>query len=143
MRGITLIELLIILGVIAALVLISLPVYRSFQPTLQLGGAARELVTDLRYIQQLAVTEQSEHCLKFFPAENKYQLLRCEATDYLEEKILPEEISTTTISEFTNDEIRYNPYGAVKESGSITLENTDNKIKNILVKPSGFVGITD
>jgi competence protein ComGD len=143
MKGITLTELLIILGVIAILVMIGLPIYQSFQPTLQLGGAIREVVADLRYIQQLAVTEQVEYCLKFFPADNKYQLLRCGSPDFLEEKTLPEEISTTTVSGFTDNQVKYNPYGAVAEQGSIILENTDNRTKTILVKASGFVEMAD
>ena len=70
-------------------------------------------------------------------------MVQCGEANPFKEKILPEEITTLTVAGFTNDEVRYNPYGAVKEAGTITLKNTKNDTKTILVKPSGFVEISD
>ena len=139
----TLTELLVIIGIIGILTLISIPAFRLFQPTLQLSSLSRELVSDLRYAQQLTLTEQIEYCIKFFPLEKKYQLLQCEETTPLKEKVLPEENTDLTVVGFTDNEVRYNPYGAVSEEGTITLKNSKNETKTILVKPSGFVETTD
>jgi len=147
--GFTLIELLIIVGVIGILVGISIPVFKRFQPVFQLNGAVRGLVTDLRYAQQLTVTEQKEHCVRFFPEseypENKeYKIIQCqdpEAEEILK-TISLQEIDSITITNFSNNEARYNPYGAVKEAGSITL-GINGKVKTIDVRPSGFVRITE
>ena len=143
LTGFTLIEILIVISVIVILVGISVPVFRRFQPGLQLSGAVRNLVTDIRYTQQLTVTEQVEYCLRFFPLEKKYQIIQCDQSQPLLEKFLPDKIKTLTLTGFTNDEVRFNPYGAVKKSGTITLENIQNETKNIEVRPSGFVRITD
>ncbi|GAI55728.1 unnamed protein product, partial [marine sediment metagenome] len=62
----TLAELLVIIGIIGILALISIPAFRAYQPNLQLSSMVRELVTDLRYAQQLAVAEQVEHGIRFF-----------------------------------------------------------------------------
>lgn len=140
-KGFTFIELLIAISVIGILTLISVPTFRTIQPTLQLSGVSRELISDLRYAQQITVTEQVEYCVLFFPTDKKYQIIRCGGTQPIKEKIFPDEIQTVTVSGFTNNEVRYNPYGAVKEAGTIILENTKNITKTILVRPSGFVKI--
>jgi prepilin-type N-terminal cleavage/methylation domain-containing protein len=140
-QGITLIELLTVIAVIGILALASIPAFRAYGPRLELSGTVRDLISDLRYIQQLAVTEQKECCIKFFPAEKKYQILQCGEETILKEKILPEEIQTLIVSGLTDNEVRYNPYGAVRESGSIVLNNTKNQTKTISIKPSGFVEV--
>jgi len=139
-KGFTLIEVLIISGVICILAVATIPAFRSYGPVLELSGTVRELVSDLRYIQQLSVTEQKEYCLKLFPAEKKYQMLQCGSETILKEKILPEEIQTLTVNDFTDNEVRYNPYGAAKEAGSIIL-TSQRETKIISIKPSGFVEV--
>ncbi len=142
-EGFTLIEFLIVIGIIVILAGISIPTFRSFQPGLQLSGAIRDLVTNLRYAQQLTVTEQVEYCVQFFEAEKKYQIIQCDQDQPLLEKLLPSEIKILTISGLSNNKVEFNPYGAVKESGAVTLENTKNKTKTVEVRPSGFIKITE
>jgi len=143
LNSFTLTELLIIIGIIGTLVLIGIPVFRNFQPTLQINGITRELATDLRYAQQLSIAEQIAHGVRFFSLEDKYQIIRYGATEeILKERLLPEGIDFQQISGFTNDEIKFNPYGAAKEAGEVTLINSQNKTKAIEVKISGFVKIS-
>jgi len=66
LKGFTLIEILVVIAILISLTLISIPFFNSFKPTLQLGSVTREIIADLRYIQQLTITEQVEYCLKFF-----------------------------------------------------------------------------
>lgn len=144
--GFTLVEILVVIAIIVIIIGISIPTFRTFQPTLRLNGVVRELVSDLRYAQQLAVTEQLEYCLRFFPGNKKYELIKCqdpEAEEILKTVFL-QDISSMVIAGFNFDnEARYNPYGAVKESGNIVLENSEGKIKTVEVRPSGFIKITD
>lgn len=142
MKSFTLLELLVIISIIGVLTLSAIPAFRAFQPSLQLSGTTQELVGDLRYIQQLTVTEQKEHCIQFFLADKKYQVKRCEG-ELIKEKVLPQEIESLSVSGFTNNEVRYNPYGAVKESGTIDLKNIKNATRTISVRPSGFVEVID
>lgn len=141
--GLTLIELLIVIFIVGILVLIGSPAFKNFQPGLQLRSAARDLISDLRYVQQLAITEQLEYCLQIFPSEKKYQMFQCGQSEILEEKSFPEKIEQVTVSGLTDNEVRYNPYGAVAEGGSIILENSKGETKTVLVKISGFVKIAN
>ena len=141
-KGFTLTEILVVISIIGILSLGSILAFRTFQSTLRLSGAIQELVGDLRHAQQITVTEQKEYCLQLFLAEKKYQLKKCDG-EIIKEKIFSVEIESVSASGFTNDEIRYNPYGAVKEAGTITIENIKNETKTILIKASGFISVTD
>jgi len=140
-KGVTLIELLVVIGIIGILSLISIPMLRTYGPKLDLSGSAQELVSDLRYIQQMAVTEQKEYSIKFFPTDKKYQILQYGTAVILKERVLPGNIQSLTASGFTGDEVVYNSYGAVREEGNVALENSGGQVKNISIKPSGFVEV--
>jgi len=142
LKGFTLAELLTAITIVIILASISITAFRNIRPSLQLSGTARNLVTDLRYAQQLAVTEQKDHGVRFSTTtEDKYQIIRHEntTTTVLKEELLPEEIDFQQITPLINNEIRFNPYGAVKEEGEITLINTKNVTTTIKISPSGFV----
>ncbi len=141
-KGLTLIELMTIIGILAILALLSMPFLRSFVPSIQLSGATRDLIADLRYAEQLSVTEQIEHGIRFSSSTNAYQLIKYgEPETEIQSKILPEKISFYSISGFTNDEVKFNPYGAARETGLIILENSNNATTAIDVRPSGFIKI--
>ncbi len=139
----TLIEVVVVTSISLILIAIAIPIYLTFKPDVQLNAATKDFITDLRYIQQLSITKQVDHCAKLFLLERKYQLLQCGQEVILLEKTFPNEISQVNSSIFSNNEIRFNPYGAVRESGTVTLTNIANKIKNISIKPSGFIKIED
>ena len=61
-KSFTLTETLIVFAIIGILALISFPILRNFEPTLQLNGIVRDFVSNLRLTQQLAVSEQVEYC---------------------------------------------------------------------------------
>lgn len=143
LRGFTVVEFLVVLIIIVILVIISLGAFQKLQPDFQLSGAIRDLVSDLRYAQQLAVTEQANYCVKFLLLERKYQIIQCSESTLFLEISLPDEITTLTTNGFVDNQVEFNPYGAAIESGTISLENTENKIKIIEIKPSGFVRIAD
>ncbi len=142
MRGFTLTEILIIIVIILILILISIPYFRTLQPAIQLSGAVREIVSDLRYAQQMAVTEQIEYGIRFIDDFNEYQIIRYKETEeVVQSKKLPATVVFYEIDGFVENQAIFNPYGAVKESGSIELINTNNEITMIDVRPSGFVRI--
>ncbi len=141
-KGFTLTEILIVIGIIVILAGISIPVFRTYQPTLQLSGAVRDLITDIRYVQQMAVTEQINHGIFLYLDDNQYQIIKYkELEEVLFSKNLPETVSFYEIEGLIDNQIIFNPYGAIKESGNITLINTKQESKTIDIRPSGFVKI--
>ncbi|MBZ9572723.1 prepilin-type N-terminal cleavage/methylation domain-containing protein [Patescibacteria group bacterium] len=138
----TLIELLVVISVIGIIAGISWGSVRALQPSLRLGSIVRDLSTDLRSAQRLAVTEQVNHGVRFSTSTCQYQIIRYGTTKKnIFKKSLPKGISFHQITGLTNDEVIFNPYGAVKETGTISLINTKGETKTIEVRPSGFVKI--
>jgi len=141
-KGIALFELVIVISIIVVLVTISIPVWRSIQPTMNLDMSVRSLVSDLRYAQQLAVAEQIVHGVRFDFVGNGYQIIKYGATEeIIKTESLPAGITLEEINGF--GEAQFVPYGSVEESGEVRLVNTQNKIKIIDIRPSGFVRISD
>lgn len=143
-KGMTVIEIVVVIIIIAILSSIGFEIFKNIEPSLELSGVTRDLITDIRYTQELAVSEQIIHGICFFSSENKYQLKSYGTVEeILKEKFLPSGISFQAINGFSGDCLKFNPYGSVKEAGNIILVNTKNETKNIEVKPSGFSKIID
>ena len=141
-KSFTLTELLIIMGIVGILALIGIPTFKTYQPSLALSGIVRELVTDLRYAEQLAVTEQIDHGVRFFLATDQYQIIRYgPAEEIIKSKNLPTEVSFQEITGLTDNEAVFNPYGAARKTGTITLINTKNSTTTVDIRPSGFIKI--
>jgi len=148
-RGFTLTELLIVMGIIFILAFMSYIASSFYLPKIELSGQTRELVGDLRYAQQLAVTEQLNYAVCFFPLggggyEKKYQVIQhgqCGTSPALVERIF-DNIEIEAVN-FSNPEVVFNPYGSVAESGGIVLRNSEGATSTIDVRPSGFVKIID
>jgi len=141
-RGFTLFEFLVIMAIIGIIATISWSALRTLQPSWRLDGAVRDLATDLRYAQQQSVTEQVNYGIHFSSTTNEYQIIRYgTTTENVLEKSLSEGVNFYQITGFSDEEVVFNPYGAVKEMGSVSLINIEEKVKIIEVRPSGFVKI--
>ncbi len=141
-KSFTIIELLIVIGILSILFSIGIPAFRAYQPALQLSGTVREITTDIRYAEKMAVNEQINHGVRFSTSSNQYQIIRFGATEeVLETKSLPDQISFCQISGLSESQVVFNPYGAALESGSVVLINNRNTTTTITIRPSGFVKI--
>ncbi|MFA4998571.1 MAG: hypothetical protein WC514_00910 [Candidatus Paceibacterota bacterium] len=142
MKAFTVAELLVSIFIIGVLSLIAIPAFRTFAPNLELSGTARELASNLRYCQQMSVTEQVEYGIRISTTTREYQLIKYGSPEeIIETKELSEKLDFYEVSGFADNEIKYNPYGSVKEEGSVSLINNKGVILIIEVSPSGFVKI--
>ncbi|MFA6171871.1 MAG: GspH/FimT family pseudopilin [Patescibacteria group bacterium] len=144
-RAFTVYEILIVIGIIVLLSAITIPYINKFQPNLKLNAAARGLTADLRYAQQLTITEQVLHLVSLDIASGSYSLLRVDAaTTTVKSVDLPLSVSFNAAST-TVSQVRFNSYGGVVSGsvGQIFLTNTNSKNQLINIKPSGYVELSN
>jgi len=143
-RGSFLVGVLVALGIMLVMSLIAFPYLKRYQPNLKLSGVVRDLSGNLRYAQQLTITEQVIYGVEIDAINDEYHILKFDAaTSTVKTVVLPGEVEFSSVLGFSNNTIRFNSYGAVSESGEIKLTNSNNLIKLINVKPSGFIEIVD
>lgn len=141
-KGFTLIEVLLVIGIMGIIAAAYFSASQFQEQSKALSSATRSLTIDLRYAQQLSVTDQTVHGIQISVALDSYKLIRFTTTTVeFFNKDLPTGISFQDVSGFTSDEVKFNSYGAVVQDGTITLVNTDAATTTIDVRPSGFVRI--
>ena len=143
-RGSMLIDLLVALGIVALLSTITIPYIRKYQPNLKLSATARDLTTDIRYAQQLTVTEQKVHQVNFDEVQDRYEILRVDAaTTTIKSVNFDPEVSFKEITGLVDNKIVFNFYGGVSQAGQVILTNINNAEAVINIKPSGYVQLED
>ncbi|MBO8137646.1 MAG: prepilin-type N-terminal cleavage/methylation domain-containing protein [Desulfotomaculum sp.] len=77
-RGYTLLELVMVLSILGVFISIALPGYLGYFNRGQLETAAQQLASDIRYIQQRALAEESptSYGIAFYPAHDKYNVYK-------------------------------------------------------------------
>jgi len=128
--GFSLVELLLVLGLIAILSSLSFPVYCSFYKNLCLAHAAHQVAADLRAQQQRAFTCQEEIRVVF--SGRQYSITGLRAV------VLPSGISVTR-----DEIISFSSTGAPSPggSGTITLSGKNLSVKKVVVASSGRIRI--
>jgi len=141
-KGGLMIELIISIGILGLIAAITFPNLKQFLSDLKLDNITKQIVTDLRYAQQLTVTEQNVYKVKFLISEfnSSYKIIKDDGEETIKEEFLPKNIGYETIQGFTDDEVIFNFLGAVYESGTTTLMNVSTgNSNNIFIKPSGYI----
>lgn len=137
-------EVLAILSIIILLSTISIPYLRKYQPNLKLNAAARGLTADLRYAQQMTVTEQVVYLVDFDLDSDSYQILKTgAATSTVKAVEFDNDVSFQQIIDLPDNQAIFNFYGGVSEAGQIILVNTNGRTATINVKPSGYVQLEE
>lgn len=142
--GFTMVEMIVVLSVITILVAALVPTLSRSLPGIRLSGSSRNLVGDLRAMQEKAITEQNQHLIRFFPAAAppNYQLIRIyNSTEEIQRTVqLSNDESISLAATITANQIVFSPDGGPSSSGDITLAvGTSQKIIN--VSPAGYIKI--
>lgn len=140
--GFTLVEIMVVVGIIVLAALVSIPYFRDYQSHTKLTTDARALISDLRLAQQYTVSEQDTYLIKLIVTNpQKYQLIkRIGQNDTLiRERNLSQGINWQNTGGFSNYEIIFTATGAVVQAGDVILNDDLNQTSTIEVKPSGYV----
>ncbi|MDD4271356.1 MAG: hypothetical protein PHF50_00970 [Patescibacteria group bacterium] len=143
-RGSMLMDLIVVVGIIALLSTLAIPYLRKYQPNLKLNAAARGLTTDLRYAQQLTVTEQKIHIINFNYDQDKYDILKIDtATTTVKTVIFDSDVTFKEITDLPDNQVVFNFYGGVSHSGQVVLTNINDSTATINIKPSGYIQLAE
>lgn len=140
-NGFTLIEVMVALLVTAILASISVPFYRSFSFNLDLKSTARDVASDLRYAQQLAVTTQINHLVVFNINTNHYSIKNSQTENIIKSISIKNPVTILSITDLPGNTVTFNATGAATSSGVIILTNPNNREATIEIKPSGYVKV--
>jgi prepilin-type N-terminal cleavage/methylation domain-containing protein len=153
-KGFTIIEMVMVIIIVAILAVVSIPRFESFY-YIKLDGAAKRVLTDIRFTQQLSIARHENYKIVFTTGTDIYQVQRVSdnvyATDPFTRANLivnfttdPQhkgiDISATNLTagtlQFDWQGIPYNSTGvALTADASVTLTYKDNT-KTIYVTPA-------
>jgi len=138
----TLIELLLVVGILALMAGMSMPALRTYQASFEVNSLGRDLAVDLRYAQQKSVTEQVNHAVVFDDADTYSIVKKGTPDEIIETKNLSSGIDFYEVN-FSGDYAEFNSCGAAKESGNVVIKDNTGKTLTIEVRPSGFIRVID
>ncbi len=142
-KGFTLIEILIVIGLLVLLAAAALPVYGNFQVSAQLNENSSQIVQALRMAREksMAGFNNSRHGVKF--ASDRYIIYQGESYDlrdsaYDREVILNDSLSIST--SLNNNEINFGQdLGRPDNTGTTTLIHALGGLRRISVNDFGMV----
>ena len=107
------------------------------------SGDARLMATNIRFAQQLAITEQNRHEIHFDTLNKNYLIINAHTQQTIKTIHLDTEIDIAEINNLTDNKAVFIPSGGVIEAGDIVLINSKNQNIIVHIKPSGYVQITE
>ena len=140
-KGYSLAQLLIVIGIIAVIALITFPSFTGYLNNLELKNSTHEVVSHLKLAQQLAVTEQVKHAVRFVPLGNTHQLIKLTDPEIILSAFqLADSVYFLSSGGLENNQAVFNAGGAVDFNGEIYLTHQISGMQTVIsVKPSGYV----
>jgi type II secretion system protein H len=140
-RGFTLIELMIVIGIIGIVSAVTLFGWRGYQDNANLRTAVREVMSDIASCRQRSVSEGVNYCIQFTDGSPNYSInvSSCGApTQTPQAKNLRNFGSGLTIRDtnFNSDQVIFRPRGT-SSLGDINLINSKGSRATITINMAG------
>ena len=145
--GFTLIEIMLVVGIIGIITAIATPMFLSYYQGAQVRVAAEEVATFLNQGRQLAISQNSLICVHITTTAMHYHQGTCAAgatwtgpgTDAAGNFAVPAGITLSP----TNVEVTFNYLGGSTAGATYTITHTSSaKLLHVVVNLSGRVNIT-
>jgi len=130
-KGYTLIELMVVVGIISLLLGLSINGISSLIQWSKLNRAAALLSSELKNTQSRAFYEGVYFKLQFMPSLDKYRIYK--QTELIDDIILKDiDLFNTN---FTDDNLYFYPNGVPSMGGTVTLKNKRGKVLYVIMTP--------
>jgi len=130
-KGYTLIELMVVVGIISLLLGLSLNGLNNLIQWNKLNRAAAILSSELKNTQSRAFYEGVYYKINFWESLDRYRIYK--QTELVEDIIL-EDIDLFNTN-FTDDNVYFYPNGVPSMGGTVTLKNKRGKILYVIMTP--------
>ena len=130
-KGFTLIELMVVVGIISLLLALSLNGLYNLIQWNKLNTTAALLSSELKNIQSRAFYEGVYYKLQFWPTLDRYRVYR--QTELINDIILKDiDLFNTN---FTDNNLYFYPSGVPGQGGTVTLKNKRGKVLYVIMTP--------
>ncbi|HER24134.1 MAG TPA: type II secretion system protein [Candidatus Atribacteria bacterium] len=130
-KGYTLIELMVVVGIIALLLGLSFKGIFNLMEWSKLNRAAALLSAELKNTQTRAFYEGEYYKVQFWPILERYRIYK--QTELIDDIIL-EDVDLFNTN-FTNDNVYFYPNGVPGQGGTVTLQNKRGKNLYVIMTP--------
>jgi type IV fimbrial biogenesis protein FimT len=146
-RGFTLGEMMTVAGVISVMVAIAVPNYLSFQPTMRLNGAAREVLGKLMWARAQAVQNNNTSVVTFL-TDHTFQVFNdangngtADANETITIDLQTDYSDVTFTVSGSTSTPTFNGRGTAASDTTVTITNSSGS-KTVTVSPTGNVKIS-
>ena len=130
-KGFTLIELMVVIGIISLLLGLSLNGLNNLIQWNKLNTAAAILSSELKNTQSRAFYEGVYYKLQFWPTLDRYRVYK--QTELIDDIILKDiDLFNTN---FTDNNLYFYPNGVPSMGGTVTLKNKRGKVLYVIMTP--------
>ena len=130
-KGYTLIELMVVVGIISLLLAFSINALYNLQQWNKLSTAAALLSSELKNTQSRAFYEGVYYKLQFWPTLDRYRIYK---QSELIEDIQLKDVDLFNTN-FTNNNLYFYPNGVPGQGGTVTLKNKIGKVLYVIMTP--------
>ncbi len=136
-RGVTLIELMVVLGILAILLIIAIPRMDMLQ-TSRLEGAARVVWSDMHKAKMMAIKENRNIRIEF--SGNGYDFIRVNDDEIIYSRNITEEYPGVSLTKSYNEPLFFTTKGVSIPPNRTIHINLGGKTKSFTVLSSGRIG---